>query len=52
MRLEAEIYPLAFSNPKSVAAGLGAGGEYDRTVAPNRRSSNENTIAVPVTQSH
>jgi hypothetical protein len=51
-RFEAEIYPLAFSNPRSAAAGLGAGVDYDRTFALNLRSSLENTVAVPVKQSH
>jgi hypothetical protein len=51
-RIEAEIYPLAFSSPKSPAAGLGVGVEYDKTLKLNLGSSIEPTVAVPVKQSH
>ncbi|HEX2691275.1 MAG TPA: hypothetical protein VHN14_31900 [Kofleriaceae bacterium] len=51
-RFEAEIYPLAFSNPSGAAAGLGAGVEYDKTLSLNLRSTDETTVAVPVKQSH
>jgi len=51
-RFEAEVYPLAFSNPKGGAAGLGVGVEYDRTIRLNLTTSNQVGVAVPVKQSH
>ncbi|HET7505335.1 MAG TPA: hypothetical protein VFK02_30155 [Kofleriaceae bacterium] len=52
-RVEAEAYPLAFSDPRSAAAGLGLGFEYDKTLALNLTSTAEGmTLKVPVKQSH
>jgi hypothetical protein len=31
-RLAGEVYPLAFQKPKSMLAGLGLGGDYDKTI--------------------
>jgi len=48
-RLEAELYPLAFSDPKSAAAGLGLGVDYDRTLKLNLTATNamgSQTVAV------
>jgi hypothetical protein len=48
-RLEAELYPLAFSNPRSAAAGLGLGVDYDRTLKLNLTATNmmgSQTVAV------
>ena len=35
VRFDAEIYPLAFMNPNSIAAGLGGYVEYDKTLVMN-----------------
>jgi hypothetical protein len=51
-RLEAEIYPLAFSNPRSAAAGLGLAAEYDKTLKLNLSTNSMPGVAVPVKQSH
>ncbi len=51
-RIEGEIYPLAFMNPKSFAAGLGLAGEYDRTVSLTLRTTAEPNIPVPTKQYH
>ena len=48
-RLEAELYPLAFSNPRSAAAGLGLGVDYDKTLKLNLTTTNmmgSQTVAV------
>jgi hypothetical protein len=49
-RVEGELYPLAFANPKSFIAGLGLAAEYDRTIALNLRTSAEPTVPVPTKQ--
>ncbi len=49
VRFEGELYPLAFSNPKSAAAGLGLGVDYDRTLKLNLTATNamgSQTVAV------
>jgi hypothetical protein len=51
-RIEGEIYPLAFGNPDGIAAGLGIGGSYDRTLTLNLRTQMEPDVTVPVKQSH
>ncbi len=51
-RLDAELYPFAFSNPNSAAAGLGIGGEYDQTFALNLQSSAQPGTKFPVTERH
>jgi hypothetical protein len=48
-RLEAELYPLAFSDPRSAAAGLGLGVDYDKTLKLNLTATNmmgSQTVAV------
>lgn len=49
-RIEGEIYPLAFSNPKSFIGGLGLAGEYDRTIALTLHTTAEPNIPVPTKQ--
>lgn len=51
-RIEGELYPLAFGNPKSLAAGLGLAGEYDRTISLTLRTTAEPNIPVPTKQYH
>lgn len=46
-RFEGELYPLAFSDPKSPAAGLGIFGGYDRVVGNNLSTSLEPGVVVP-----
>jgi hypothetical protein len=50
--VEAEIYPLAFSNPKSIAAGLGIGGHFDQTLTLNLTSTVQPGTKFPVKQNH
>lgn len=51
-RIEAELYPLAFSNPTSAAAGLGIGGEFDQTFALNLQSTAQPGTKFPATERH
>lgn len=51
-RLEAELYPFAFGNPTSAAAGLGIGGSYDKTFALNLQSTAQPGTKFPVTEQH
>jgi hypothetical protein len=52
VRFEAEAYPLALSDPRSIAAGIGLGVAYDKTVALNvTGSANGASVTVPVKQS-
>ena len=51
-RFEAELFPFAFSNPKSLAAGLGFAGEFDQTLSLNLRTSAEPNQPVKATQLH
>jgi TolB-like protein len=51
-RLEAELYPLAFSNPNSAAAGLGIGGEFDQTFALNLQSTAQPGTKFAATERH
>jgi len=51
-RLQLELYPFAFGNPNSIAAGLGIGGDYDQTLALNLRSNVQPGTTFPVKQSH
>ena len=48
--LAAEIYPLAFSNPKSPASGLGIAVDYEKTLKLNVASSAEPTTKLAVNQ--
>ena len=49
VRVAAELYPLAFGNPNSVAAGIGVGGQYEQAVGLNARSSAQPGTKFPVT---
>ncbi len=49
-RFEAELYPLAFANPKSIAAGLGIAAEYDKTLILTLRTTAEPNVAVKANQ--
>lgn len=49
-RFEAELYPLAFANPKSIAAGLGLAAEYDKTLLLTLRTTDEPNVAVKANQ--
>lgn len=51
-RFEAELYPFAFSNPKSVLGGLGFAAEYDQTLSLTLRTSAEPDVPVAATQRH
>jgi len=50
VRVEAEVYPLAFSNPMGVAAGIGLGGMFDQTASLNLTSSAQPGTKFPVTE--
>jgi hypothetical protein len=49
-RFEAELYPLAFANPKSVASGLGIAAEYDKTILLTLRTTAEPGVPVKANQ--
>jgi hypothetical protein len=49
-RVDGELYPLAFGNPNGIAAGLGIGGVFDRTVALSVTSTIQPMTKFPVTQ--
>jgi len=49
-RFEAELYPLAFANPKSIAAGLGFAAEYDKTILLTLRTTDEPNVPVKANQ--
>lgn len=49
-RFEAELYPLAFANPKSIAAGLGIAAEYDKTILLTLRTTDEPNVPVKANQ--
>jgi hypothetical protein len=51
-RVELELYPLAFSDRKSPAAGLGIAAEFDRTLVLNLGTTTEPGIKVPTKQQH
>ena len=51
-RFEAELYPLAFANPKSIAAGLGLAAEYDKTILLTLRTTDEPNVAVKANQQY
>lgn len=51
-RIEGEIYPLAFGNPKSIIGGLGLAGEYDRTLKLTLSTTAEPGVPVPTKQYH
>jgi len=49
-RVEGEMYPLAFGNPNSPAAGIGIGGSYDRTFSLTLHNALQPTTAFPATE--
>jgi hypothetical protein len=49
-RFEVELYPLAFANPKSIAAGFGIAAEYDKTLLLTLRTTDEPLVAVKANQ--
>jgi hypothetical protein len=49
-RVEGELYPLAFGNPNSAAAGLGVGGSYDRTFSLTLHNQLQPATAFPATE--
>ncbi len=52
-RFEVEMYPLAFLNPKSIAAGLGFAAEFDKTLALNLQSTGDDAgKQFPTKQQH
>ena len=51
-RVDGELFPFAFNNPNSAAAGLGIGGEFDQTFALNLQSSAQQGTKFPVTERH
>jgi hypothetical protein len=51
-RFEADLYPLAFMNPNSIAAGLGLGVEYDKTLTMTLGTQAEPGVKIPVNAQH
>jgi hypothetical protein len=51
-RVDGELYPLAFSSPKSIAAGLGVAGYFDQTFGLSLQSSSAPGMKFAVTQRH
>src|SRR5262249_33105043 len=47
-RVDGEVYPLAFLDPKSFAAGIGLSGLYDKTVGLSVRNSLQPGTKFPV----
>jgi len=51
-RIEGELYPFAFINPKGIAGILGFAGEYDKTLSLTLRTTAEANVPVKATQQH
>jgi hypothetical protein len=51
-RVAGELYPLAFGNPNGLMAGLGVGGNYDKTIGLKLRSTAQLGTQFPVDQTH
>ena len=51
-RVGGELYPLAFGNPNALVAGIGFGGNYDKTLGLKLRSTAQPGTQFPVDQSH
>jgi hypothetical protein len=51
-RVEGELYPFAFINPKGIAGILGFAGEYDKTLSLTLRTTAEANVPVKATQQH
>lgn len=50
IRVEAQVYPLAFSNPNSIAAGLGIAGLFDQTLLLKLTPDVQPGTKLPVTE--
>jgi TolB-like protein len=51
-RVDGELYPFAFGNANSAAAGIGIAGEFDQTFALNLQSTAQPGTKFPVTERH
>lgn len=51
-RVEGELYPLAFQNPNSPAAGLGLGFDFDQTISLTLKTTAQPDAALKATQRH
>jgi len=51
-RIEGELYPLAFSDPKSPASGLGLGFDFDQTISLTLRTTAQPDAQLKATQRH
>lgn len=51
-RIEGELYPLAFSDPKSPASGLGIGFDFDQTISLTLRTTAQPDAQLKATQRH
>lgn len=51
-RFSIELYPVAFSAPKNVAAGLGVYAEYDRAFLLSTKSDRVANLSLPTEQTH
>lgn len=51
-RVEGELYPFAFINPKGIAGIIGFAGEFDKTLSLTLRTSAEANVPVKATQQH
>lgn len=50
IRVEAQVYPLAFKNPHSIAAGIGLAGLFDQTVLLKLTPDVQPGTSLPVTE--
>lgn len=51
-RIEGELFPLAFSDPKSPASGLGLGFDFDQTISLTLRTTAQPDAQLKATQRH
>jgi hypothetical protein len=51
-RIAGEIYPFAFQNPHSPAAGIGIAGDYDKTLSLSLQSTAQPGTKFPVNENH
>lgn len=52
IRVEAEVYPLAFTDPNSLLAGIGLGGVFDQTLLLKVTPDSQPDTKLPVTERH
>ncbi|MDB4958070.1 MAG: hypothetical protein JWO36_5639, partial [Myxococcales bacterium] len=52
LRVAGEIYPFAFSDPHSPAAGIGIAGDYDKTLSLSLQSTAQPGTKFPVNENH